>query len=205
MTVLQRDTEKDVVLPWGPAPGSDHDDLVIAEVRRGGPAGASAGDVTHTRADQLAWVTKDGQSYTHTTSAGTKRSLITNDPVTGQPLLLRAQGEGQALYIYDGAPGSPMSILGADADQEVEFDYDPFGVPLTEDGASEPQNPCSFGATASRTAPPAGSATASATTTPAPAPLPSKTPSTHTSTRSTATATPTSATTPSTTSIPLAS
>ena len=71
---------------------------------------------------------------------------LDNDPVTGQPLMLRTSGGTQTMYIYDGI-GNPEALVTNLDTTAFAYDYDPYGVPnLTEDsgGQSEPINPYQF-------------------------------------------------------------
>ena len=71
---------------------------------------------------------------------------LENDPVTGQPLMLRTSGGTQTMYIYDGI-GNPEALVTNLDTTAFAYDYDPYGVPtLTEDsgGQGEPINPYQF-------------------------------------------------------------
>lgn len=68
---------------------------------------------------------------------------LDNDPVTGQPLMLRTSGGTQTMYIYDGI-GNPEALVTNLDTTAFAYNYDPYGVPtLTEDsgGQGEPINP----------------------------------------------------------------
>lgn len=71
---------------------------------------------------------------------------LENDPVTGQPLMLRTSGGTQTLYIYDGI-GNPEAILTNLDTVATAYAYDPYGVPtLTQDtgGQGTDINPYQF-------------------------------------------------------------
>ncbi|HEX8509310.1 MAG TPA: RHS repeat-associated core domain-containing protein, partial [Propionibacteriaceae bacterium] len=78
---------------------------------------------------------------------GSVTASIISDPTTGQPLMLRTSTGRQALYIYDGSPGSPIGLLSSDPDQAFAYAYDPYGVPtITANDGSEAidENPYTF-------------------------------------------------------------
>lgn len=71
---------------------------------------------------------------------------VENDPVTGQPLMLRSSGGTQMLYVYDGI-GNPEAIATNLDTVATAYDYDPYGVPtLTKDsgGQATDINPYQF-------------------------------------------------------------
>lgn len=73
-------------------------------------------------------------------------AYLENDPVTGQPLMLRTSGGTQTLYRYDGI-GNPEALVTNIDTVAFAYDYDPYGVPtLTQDsgGQGEPINPYQF-------------------------------------------------------------
>lgn len=77
---------------------------------------------------------------------GTQTAYVENDPVTGQPLMLRTSSGTAALYIYDGT-GNPAALLTDGPNTAFAYQYDPYGVPtLTEDsgGLGTTQNPYTF-------------------------------------------------------------
>ena len=81
-------------------------------------------------------LTKDGQT-----------ANVINDPVTGQPLMLRSSTGMQSMYIYDAAPGSPVALITSAAQEGFAAEYDPYGLPtVTADngGVELGQNPFGF-------------------------------------------------------------
>lgn len=59
--------------------------------------------------------------------AGGSLAYIENDPVTGEPLMLRSSSGIETLYVYDGL-GSPVAMLTDYATQAYAYRFDPFGT-----------------------------------------------------------------------------
>lgn len=80
-----------------------------------------------------------------TAGASTAVAYIENDPVTGQPLMLRTSSGTQALYVYGGT-GNPEALLTDFASVSYTYDYDPYGVPVLSSGGGSgaTQNPFVF-------------------------------------------------------------
>ncbi|MEV8183409.1 RHS repeat-associated core domain-containing protein [Specibacter sp. NPDC078692] len=77
---------------------------------------------------------------------GSQTAYVENDPVTGQPLMLRTSSGMVSLYVYDGT-GNPAALLTSGPNTAFVYQYDPYGVPtLTEDsgGLGTSQNPYTF-------------------------------------------------------------
>ena len=79
---------------------------------------------------------------------GANMAYVENDPVTGQPLMLRTSSGIQALYVYAGT-GSPVALLTDFASQAYaySYSYDPYGVAVltqSSGGNGEVQNPFLF-------------------------------------------------------------
>ena len=77
---------------------------------------------------------------------GADTAYVENDPVTGQPLMLRTSSGIQALYVYAGT-GSPVALLTDFASQAYAYSYDPYGVAVltqSSGGNGEVQNPFLF-------------------------------------------------------------
>jgi RHS repeat-associated protein len=73
-------------------------------------------------------------------------AYLENDPVTGQPLMMRSSGGTQMLYLYDGI-GNPEAMVTNLDTTAYDYDYDPYGVPtLTHysGGEAQPINPYQF-------------------------------------------------------------
>jgi RHS repeat-associated protein len=73
-------------------------------------------------------------------------AYIENDPVTGEPLMLRSSSGIQTLYVYDGL-GSPVALLTNYATTAYAYTFDPYGVAvLTAGGGGNGvvQNPFLF-------------------------------------------------------------
>ncbi|WP_165971288.1 RHS repeat domain-containing protein [Microbacterium oleivorans] len=77
---------------------------------------------------------------------GSITAYIENDPVTGQPLLLRTSTNTVSLYVYDGL-GNPTAILRDFGSPGYTYTYDPFGLPTltyNSGGTGQTQNPFLF-------------------------------------------------------------
>lgn len=74
-----------------------------------------------------------------------KTAHLDNDPVTGQPLMLRTAEGVQSLYVYDGI-GNPEALVTNQDSTTFAYDYDPYGVPALNDdnGEGDPVNPFQF-------------------------------------------------------------
>ena len=74
-----------------------------------------------------------------------KTAHLENDPVTGQPLMLRTAEGVQSLYVYDGI-GNPEALVTNQDSTTFAYDYDPYGVPALNDenGEGDPVNPFQF-------------------------------------------------------------
>lgn len=73
-------------------------------------------------------------------------AYIENDPVTGQPLMLRSSSGIQTLYVYDGL-GSPVAMLTDYASTAYAYTFDPYGVAVLAaggGGSGALQNPFLF-------------------------------------------------------------
>ncbi|GAB2853838.1 hypothetical protein GCM10027024_32090 [Microbacterium insulae] len=69
-----------------------------------------------------------------------------NDPVTGQPLMLRTSTGAVSLYVYDGT-GNPTAILRDVTGTGYVYTYDPYGLATlsyTSGGSGTGQNPFLF-------------------------------------------------------------
>ena len=61
--------------------------------------------------------------------------------------MLRTSSGMQAMYVYDGTPGSPIALITNAAYQAFAYDYDPYGLPTltaTSGGNGVDQNPYTF-------------------------------------------------------------
>ena len=88
-----------------------------------------------------------GLPVIETVGKDAQTASVLNDPVTGQPLMLRTSSGVQALYLYDGTPGSPIGLLTSSSTQTFAASYDPYGVPTITTGAGSDtvnQNPYTF-------------------------------------------------------------
>ncbi|MHA7175167.1 RHS repeat-associated core domain-containing protein [Arthrobacter sp. Sr24] len=115
-------------------------------------AGTSQNEVlSQTTADgtyQIAYGRTDAQGLPviEQYKKGTQTAYVENDPVTGQPLMLRTSSGMVSLYVYDGT-GNPAALLTSGPNTAFAYQYDPYGVPtLTEDsgGLGTTQNPYTF-------------------------------------------------------------
>ena len=87
-----------------------------------------------------------GNSVLEQVEVGADTAYVENDPVTGQPLMLRTSSGIQALYVYAGT-GSPVALLTDFASQAYAYSYDPYGVAVltqSSGGNGEVQNPFLF-------------------------------------------------------------
>ena len=76
----------------------------------------------------------------------TVTAYLENDPVTGQPLILRTNTGTASLYVYSGT-GNPTAILRDVGGTGYTYTYDPYGVPAlssSSGGSGVPQNPFLF-------------------------------------------------------------
>ncbi|WP_144876919.1 RHS repeat-associated core domain-containing protein [Microbacterium sp. 1.5R] len=67
--------------------------------------------------------------------AGNNLAYIENDPVTGEPLMLRSSSGIQTLYVYDGL-GSPVAMLTDFAAEAYAYNFDPYGTAVLADGGT---------------------------------------------------------------------
>lgn len=77
---------------------------------------------------------------------GGNTAYIENDPVTGQPLMLRTSSGTEALYVYSGT-GNPIALALGTGSLIVTSTYDPYGVVVASAGSSTTagnQNPYGF-------------------------------------------------------------
>ncbi len=87
-----------------------------------------------------------GNPVVEQVKVGANTAYVENDPVTGQPLMLRTSSGIQALYVYAGT-GSPVALLTDFASQAYAYSYDPYGVAVltqSSGGNGEVQNPFLF-------------------------------------------------------------
>ncbi|WP_460787678.1 RHS repeat-associated core domain-containing protein, partial [Microbacterium insulae] len=77
---------------------------------------------------------------------GSVTAYVENDPVTGQPLMLRTSTGAVSLYVYDGT-GNPTAILRDVTGTGYVYTYDPYGLATlsyTSGGSGTGQNPFLF-------------------------------------------------------------
>lgn len=89
---------------------------------------------------------QQGQPVIEQAKAGANTAYVENDPVTGQPLMLRTSTGTVSLYVYSGT-GSPVGLLTDFKAQAFAYQYDPYGVPVVTQnsgGTGLPQNPFLF-------------------------------------------------------------
>lgn len=67
--------------------------------------------------------------------AGDSLAYIENDPVTGEPLMLRSSSGIETLYVYDGL-GSPVAMLTDYATRAYAYTFDPFGTAVLTAGGT---------------------------------------------------------------------
>ncbi|WP_315638206.1 MULTISPECIES: RHS repeat-associated core domain-containing protein [Microbacterium] len=67
--------------------------------------------------------------------AGNSTAYIENDPVTGEPLMLRSSAGVETLYVYDGL-GSPVAMLTDYATRAYAYNLDPFGTAVLTAGGT---------------------------------------------------------------------
>jgi len=87
-----------------------------------------------------------GQPVIEQAKIGSVTAYVDNDPVTGQPLMLRTSTGTVSLYVYDGT-GNPTAILRDFAGAGYTYQYDPYGLPTVTSnsgGTGLPQNPFLF-------------------------------------------------------------
>ena len=87
------------------------------------------------------------ETLTRSNGGASNTAAVTNDPITGQPLMLRTPSGTQSIYVNDGANGSPLALLTTNGNQAFGYDYDPFGVPVitqNSGGQGVPFNPYLF-------------------------------------------------------------
>jgi RHS repeat-associated protein len=79
--------------------------------------------------------------------AGDLTAYIENDPVTGEPLMLRSSSGVETLYVYDGL-GSPVAMLTDYSAVAYAYTFDPYGTAVLSDegtgGNGQKQNPFLF-------------------------------------------------------------
>ena len=81
-----------------------------------------------------------------TNSSGTNTAYLENDPVTGEPLILRTSSGNADLYVYSGT-GNPVALLTDFFTETFAYTYDPYGVPISTSGGTGiaiQQNPFLF-------------------------------------------------------------
>jgi RHS repeat-associated protein len=79
-------------------------------------------------------------------NVGGVNAYVENDPVTGQPLLLRTSTGTVSLYVYDGT-GNPIALLRDIGNTAHTYVYDPYGLPTlytNSGGSGTIQNPFLF-------------------------------------------------------------
>ena len=64
-------------------------------------------------------------------------AYVENDPVTGQPLLLRDTSSTEALYVYSGT-GSPIALIVGTGSVAVATSFDPYGTVAVSSGSTTP-------------------------------------------------------------------
>ena len=87
-----------------------------------------------------------GQPILEQAQVGSVTAYLENDPVTGQPLMLRTSTGTVSLYVYDGL-GNPAAIVRDIGGTGYTYQYDPHGLPTltsTSGGAGTSQNPFLF-------------------------------------------------------------
>ena len=87
-----------------------------------------------------------GQPILEQAQVGSVTAYLENDPVTGQPLMLRTSTGTVSLYVYDGL-GNPTAIVRDIGGTGYTYQYDPYGLPTltsTSGGAGTSQNPFMF-------------------------------------------------------------
>ncbi|QCR42146.1 hypothetical protein C1N74_16340 (plasmid) [Microbacterium sp. SGAir0570] len=87
-----------------------------------------------------------GQPILEQAQVGSVTAYLENDPVTGQPLMLRTSTGTVSLYVYDGL-GNPTAIVRDIGGTGYTYQYDPYGLPTltsTSGGAGTSQNPFLF-------------------------------------------------------------
>lgn len=87
-----------------------------------------------------------GQPVIEQAQIGSVTAYVENDPVTGQPLMLRTSTGAVSLYVYDGT-GNPTAILRDVTGAGYIYAYDPYGLPTlsyTSGGTGTQQNPFLF-------------------------------------------------------------
>ncbi|MCR2826705.1 RHS repeat-associated core domain-containing protein [Microbacterium sp. zg.Y909] len=87
-----------------------------------------------------------GQPVIEQAKIGSVTAYVDNDPVTGQPLMLRTSTGTVSLYVYDGT-GNPTAILRDFAGTGYTYQYDPYGLPTVTSnsgGTGLSQNPFLF-------------------------------------------------------------
>jgi RHS repeat-associated protein len=67
--------------------------------------------------------------------AGGNLAYIENDPVTGEPLMLRSSSGIETLYVYDGL-GSPVALLTDFAAVSYAYTFDPYGAAVLSNGGT---------------------------------------------------------------------
>ena len=78
---------------------------------------------------------------------GTVTAYITNDPVTGQPLMRQTSTGTVSLYVYSGNNGSPVGLITDAGIQSYSYEFDPYGTPVLSAGGTGngiSQNPFLF-------------------------------------------------------------
>ena len=77
---------------------------------------------------------------------GTNTAYLENDPVTGEPLILRTSSGNADLYVYSGT-GNPVALLTDFSIETFAYEYDPYGVAVISaggNGIALQQNPFLF-------------------------------------------------------------
>lgn len=67
--------------------------------------------------------------------AGSNLAYIENDPVTGEPLMLRSSSNVETLYVYGGT-GTPVALLTDFSTQSYAYTFDPFGTAVLASGGT---------------------------------------------------------------------
>jgi RHS repeat-associated protein len=87
-----------------------------------------------------------GNPVVEQVKAGADTAYIENDPVTGQPLMIRTSSGTVALYVTAG-PGNPVGLITDAGSQAFAYKFDPYGVPIltaNSGGLGTAQNPFLF-------------------------------------------------------------
>ena len=89
---------------------------------------------------------QQGQPVVEQVKVGSDTAYVENDPVTGQPLLLRTSSGTVAMYVFAGV-GNPVGLITDSGSLAFAYKFDPYGLPVltaTSGGLGVPQNPYLF-------------------------------------------------------------